>query len=125
MTRGALIKDKNPATIVKGILNCWVLGKGIGPGIPEKFLFDNDSEFNNADVLDLAEKHGIEIHGTTAAHSPFGNSLCEMNLEVVDKMRAKLMADDNTLKPDDALHHALFSKNVVPNNIGFSSFQIV
>jgi hypothetical protein len=86
----------------------WVLGKGIGQGIPEIFVFNSGGEFNNADVLDLAEKHGIEIHGTTSAHSPFGNSLCETNHKVVDKMMAKLMADDKTLKPDDALHDAFF-----------------
>ena len=125
LTRGVIIKDKKPATIVKGIIDCWVLGKGIGPGIPEKFLMDNGGEFNNPDVIDLAEKHGIRMHGTTAAHSPFSNGLCERNHEVVDKMMAKLMADDQTLKPEEALHHALFAKNVEPNNKGFSSFQIV
>ena len=56
LTRGIIIKDKKPSTIVKGVLDCWVLGKGIGPGIPGKFLFDNGGEFNNPEVLDLAEK---------------------------------------------------------------------
>ena len=55
------------------------------------------------------------MHGTTAAHSSFCNGLCEKNHKVVDKRMAKLMADDKTLKPDDALHHALFSKNVELN----------
>ena len=125
LTRGVIIKDKNPSTIVKGILDCWVLGNGIGPGIPGKFLFDNGGEFNNTKVIDLAEKHGIKMHGTTAAHSPFSNGLCEKNHEVVDRMMAKQMADDKSLKPADALNHALFAKNVEPNNKGFSSFQIV
>ena len=125
LTRGVIIKDKNPHTIVKGVLDCWVLGKGIGPGIPGKFLFDNGGEFNNAQVIDLAEKHGIKMHGTTAAHSPFSNGLCEKNHEVVDKSMAKMMADDKSMKPVDALEHALFAKNVEPNNKGFSSFQIV
>ena len=40
-------------------------------------------------------------------------------------MMAKLMADDKSLKAEDALHNALFAKNVEPNNKGFSSFQIV
>ena len=125
LTRGVIIKDKNPSTIVKGVIDCWVLGKGIGPGIPGKFLFDNGGEFNNPEVIDLAEKHGIKMHGTTAAHSPFSNGLCEKNHEVVDRMMAKLMAGDKSLKPADALNHALFAKNVEPNNKGFSSFQIV
>ena len=65
------------------------------------------------------------MHGTTAAHSPFSNGLCEKNHEVVDKSMAKMMADDKSMKPVDALEHALFAKNVEPNNKGFSSFQIV
>ena len=125
LTRAIIIKDKKPATIVKGVLDCWVVGKGIGPGIPGKFLFDNGGEFNNPEVIDLAEKHGIKMHGTTAAHSPFSNGLCEKNHEVCDKMMAKLMADDKTLKPADALNNALFAKNVEPNNKGFSAMQIV
>ena len=125
LTRAVIIKDKKPATIVKGVLDCWVVGKGIGPGIPGKFLFDNGGEFNNPEVIDLAEKHGIKMHGTTAAHSPFSNGLCEKNHEVCDKMMAKLMADDKTLKPADALNNALFAKNVEPNNKGFSAMQIV
>ena len=34
LTRAVIIKDKNPSIIVKGILDCWVLGRGIGPGMP-------------------------------------------------------------------------------------------
>ena len=65
------------------------------------------------------------MHGTTASHSPFSNGLCEKNHELVDKSMAKMMADDETMKPVDALNHALFAKNIEPNNKGFSSFQIV
>ena len=65
------------------------------------------------------------MHGVTAAHSPFSNGLCERNHEVVDRMMSKLMADDSKLKAIDALHQALFAKNIEPNNKGFSSFQIV
>ena len=36
LTRGLFIPNKQPATIVKGIIECWILGKGIGPGTPEK-----------------------------------------------------------------------------------------
>ena len=88
-TRGVILKDKLPKSIVSGILKCWVLGNGIGPGIPEKFLFDNGGEFNNPEVLDLAEKHGMKMHGVTAAHSPFSNGLCEKNHEIVDRMMEK------------------------------------
>ena len=125
LTRAIIIKDKLPKTIVSGILKCWVLGNGIGPGIPDKFLFDNGGEFNNIEVLDLAEKHGMKMHGVTAAHSPFSNGLCEKNHEIVDRMMEKTMADDKAITETDALDNALFAKNIEPNNKGFSPFQIV
>ena len=53
LTRGIIIKNKEPANIVKGILDLWVLGKGIGPGIPDRFIVDNGGEFNNAEFRDL------------------------------------------------------------------------
>ena len=125
LTRAVIIRNKLPKTIVSGILKCWVLGNGIGPGIPEKFLFDNGGEFNNPEVLDLAEKHGIKMHAVTAAHSPFSNGLCEKNHEIVDRMMSKIMADDKDITENEALNHALFAKNIEPNNKGFSPFQIV
>merc|ERR1711954_632482 len=41
LTRGVIIKDKTPQSIIKGILDCWVLGCRIGPGMPAKFIHDN------------------------------------------------------------------------------------
>ena len=38
---------------------------------------------------------------------------------------AKMLAKDKDMKQVDALNHALFAKNVEPNNKGFSSLQIV
>ena len=56
LTRGVLIRDKTPATIVKAIINFWIIGKGLGPGMPGKFLYDNGTEFNNPQMIDLCEK---------------------------------------------------------------------
>ena len=90
LTRAVIIKDKNPSTIIKGILDCWVLGRGIGPGIPQKFLHDNGREFNNPEMVDLAEKFGISLAKVTAANSPFSNGICEKNHQIVDLMMAKI-----------------------------------
>ena len=35
LTRAKVIKNKDPITVVKAILDTWVLGNGIGPGIPD------------------------------------------------------------------------------------------
>ena len=125
LTRGVIIKNKLPKTIVSGIIQCWILGNGIGPGVPGKFLFDNGGEFNNPEVLDLAEKYGMKMHAVTAAHSPYSNGICEKNHEIVDRMMSKIMADDKDISENEALNHALFAKNIEPNNKGFSPFQIV
>ena len=41
LTRGIIIKDKLPKTIIKSVLSCWIFSSGIGPGMPDKFIFDN------------------------------------------------------------------------------------
>ena len=110
---------------MKGILDCWILGWGIGPGMPEKFIYDNGGEFNNSEVLDLAEKYGLSLHNVTASHSPFSNGLCEKNHAVVDVMIAKIKSADPSITDQEALDQALHAKNMEPNNKGFSPFQIV
>ena len=55
LTRGIIIKKKQPETIVKAVLDVWVLGKCTGPGMPEKFFFDNGGEFNTPAVIDLVK----------------------------------------------------------------------
>ena len=61
LTRAKLIYNKEPNTIVKAIIDTWILGNGIGPGIPDRFQFDNGTEFNNSEVIELAEKHGLTL----------------------------------------------------------------
>ena len=125
LSRGVIISNKNPNTIVKGLIDCWILGSGIGPGMPEKFIFDNGGEFNNPQVLELAEKFGLPIHSVTAAYSPFSNGTCERNHAVVDRMILKMMASDPDLNEQKALDYALHARNMATNNKGFSPFQIV
>ena len=125
LTRGIIIRNKQPDTIVKALIDVWILGKGIGPGVPDKLYFDNGGEFNNQAVIDLVEKYGISMHGITAANSPFSNGLCERNHALVDKMMKKIKAGDSSIKDQEALEYALMAKNVEPNNKGYSSYQIV
>ena len=90
MTRAKIIKNKEPATIVKALLDIWILGHGVGPGIPQRFQHDNGREFNNPQMIELFEKHGLTLQpATTAASSPYSNGLCEKNHGIVDLMMAK------------------------------------
>ena len=99
LTRGKIIRNKEPKTIVKALLDVWILGHGIGPGVPRRFQFDNGTEFNNPEIQELCEKFGIKIQpATTAAHSPFSNGTCEKNHGVVDIMMDKLMEGDPSIE---------------------------
>ena len=111
MQRAKIIKNKEPSTIVKTLLDIWVLGHGIGPGIPSRFQYDNSREFNNPEVIELCEKFGIKVQpATTAAASPYSNGLCEKNHTIVDIMMEKLMEGDPSLKESEAVDSALNTK---------------
>ena len=47
LTRAQIIKNKEPMTIVKAVMDIWVLGRGTGPGIPDRFIFDNGKEHSS------------------------------------------------------------------------------
>ena len=119
LTRGLIIKNKEPASIVKGIIDIWILGKGIGPGIPNRFIVDNGGEFNNVEFVDLCEKHGINVQYVKAANSPYSSGICEKNHEVVDRMMEKMLDGDEAVTESEALDYALFAKNCQTNNKGF------
>ena len=124
LTRGVIIKDKLPKTIVKSVHSSWVLGNQIGPGMPEKFLFNNRGEFNNNEMVDLAEKFALPLSAVTAANAPFSNGLCEKNHAIVDSIMAKLLADDLTIKEQEAFDYYLHAKNMATTNEGFSQKKI-
>ncbi len=46
LIRGEVIKDKRPETILNALERAWIIGRGLGPGLPEKYFFsDNGGEF--------------------------------------------------------------------------------
>ena len=46
--KGVYLKDKNPSTIIEGIISSWIIGDGGGPGHPKRgFWSDNGGEFLN------------------------------------------------------------------------------
>jgi hypothetical protein len=62
MIRGQVVKDKLPDTIIDALEKAWVNGRGIGPGMPEKYFFcDNGGEFVNDKMMEMAQRAGI-IH---------------------------------------------------------------
>ena len=102
-----------------------MLGNGVGPGMPRKFLHDNGGEFCNPEFIDLAEKHSISLAAVTAANSPYSNGICERNHAVVDLMMQKIKAGDESMTDQEALNYALHAKNMETSTKGFSPYQIV
>ena len=86
MIRGQVVKDKLPDTIIDALETAWINGRGIGPGMPEKYFFcDNGGEFINDKMMSLAHRAGINIK-KTSSYSPQQNGLNKRNHGVADIM---------------------------------------
>lgn len=125
LTRGKIVKDKKPETIVKAVVDLWILGGGIGPGYPNKgFYSDNGGEFQNENFSELCEKSGLTINFIPAG-SAWSNGVNERNHSINDIIVHKIRSEDPDISLQEALDNALFIKNCEPNSTGFSSHQIV
>ena len=114
------ITNKRPSTIIEGFLRCWCLVYGY----PKAVLTDNGGEFDNADFQSFAQNNDIIVK-TTAAFSPWSNGVVERHNAVLTDMLEKLLADESvSLSKDIVLQHAVFAKNSLANNDGFSPFQV-
>ena len=126
MIRGQVIKDKTPDTIIDALEKAWINGRGIGPGLPEKYFFcDNGGEFINEKVLSLAQRAGITIK-KTASYSPQMNGLNERNHGVADIIVEKLCRESPSITLQAAVDQASWARNSLINaERGFSPFQLV
>lgn len=111
---------KLPRDIVKAFITTWI---DSGFGAPNKVIVDNGGEFDNPEYLDIMEQFNIEVCAT-GAESPWSNGVCERNHAVVDLMVEKMMLEDNNLKVDEALAHAVSAKNALQNHNGFTPIQL-
>ena len=84
--------------------------------MPERFIHDGGGEFNNPQVIDIAEKYGLPLNNITAGYAPYSDGICEQNYVVIDKMMAKLMSTNPTLTEQNALDNALYTHNMENNN---------
>ena len=93
--------------------------------MPDRFIFDNGTEFNNPQMIDLCEKNAINLSAVIPANAPYSNGLCERNHAVVDVIMEKIKADEPNTSDQEALDYALYAKNMQTTRKGFSPFQIV
>ena len=114
-----LIKNKKRETIIKGIMDHWI----IVFGSPKYFLTDNGGEFVNADFIDFAEKFNISLR-TTAAESAWSNGLCERHNGILNNNVNKVL-ENGICSLDVAIAWAVAAKNSLANVYGFSPNMLV
>ena len=90
-------------------------------GSAEKFLSDNGGEFSNKDFMDMCETLGITVK-TTAAESPWSNSLVERHNLVLSEMLDKKI-DETDCDISVAVSWCVSVKNSLHNVHGFSPYQ--
>ena len=123
--KGVFIKDKNPETIVTGIIDTWILGDGFGPGHPSlAFYSDNCGEFLNNTLVNFAAKMNTTIR-MTAADAPWQNGTVERHHATADVIYEKFRNENPNMSHQDALKHAAFAKNCEINQAGFSPLQLI
>ena len=117
-----VLNNKLPETVIKAFDKRWVRE---GPGIPDKGIFaDNGGEFKNPLMKEVAAKYGLSLR-LTAAYSPWSNGKNERNHYTCDVIIDKLMEEDPKLTLDEAVSHAVNSKNMQITRKGFSPRQLM
>ena len=116
---GAVIRNKYPMLVIKGVMQHWVCIYGA----PDVFLSDNGGEFSNEEFRELGERFNINIK-TTAAESPWSNGLVERHNAIMGDMIEKTMVDTKC-SLELALMWCVTAHNTLTNVHGFSPFQLV
>ena len=120
LTKGVFIKSKKPAEVVNAIMLHWVTG---GFGRPASLHTDVGGELTNAEVIEMAEILGCHVT-STAGDSLSMKVLNEKNHHTVDRMYSMIEEDNQDLKPEEILAHALHDKNSLQMVHGFSSYRL-
>lgn len=121
LCKAAVIRDKNPSTIIDKIMTEWV---GSGLGKPARIMSDNGGEYANDEFRSMAENLGL-IVDNTPGRSPWSNGLCERNHAIVDNNVSKIMEDNPKLPLATALAWACDAKNSLSMVHGWSPYQLV
>ena len=125
LIKGKFIKNKNPSTVIEGIIETWIIGGGTGPGHPTKgFWTDNGGEFLNNEMVNFAAAMDIDIK-MTSAEAPWQNGVVERHHASADIIVEKLMKENPSMHPQEAIDHAAFARNSEINKTRFSALQLM
>ena len=115
----AIISSKQKEVIIDKIFKHWIAIFGT----PNLFLSDNGREFNNELFREMGGHLNINIK-TTAAESPWSNSIVEKQNGVIGNMMEKVMSDIGC-SLEVALSWCISAKNLLLNSYGYSPNQLV
>ena len=114
------IKNKQSSTIAEHLVTEWI--KLHGP--PKYLMTDRGTEFNNGELRDLCQFHGIRFT-STASYSPHQNAYVERGHAVADRALERMITADPKLKPEVALCWVIQAVNTLQNVNGLTPFQLV
>ena len=116
----AVIKSKEPEQIVKTFTTKWL------PifGTVNKIISDNGTEFQNANMREVASQLNIELL-STGANAPWQNGTVERNHMTTDSIINAVKRDYPNMSLEVALAWAINAVNSMSSVRGFSPYQLV
>ena len=120
LSAACVANSKDPKHIVDNLVKTWLNVFGA----PVKIYTDNGGEFANKKLVELIENLGIEFKAT-AAESSFSNGINERHHAIIKSILDKIRHDHNKTSVDIVLSYAVFAKNCLVDNLGFSPHQRV
>ena len=120
LSAASVISSKDPNLVINALVKSWLNVFGA----PNKAFTDNGGEFANAKLIELMEHLGIEFKAT-AAESSFSNGINERHHAIIKNILNKIRSDHNDTPVDIILSYAVFAKNCLVDNLGFSPHQRV
>ena len=115
----AIISSKEKEVIIDKIFKHWIAIFGT----PNLFRSDNGGEFNYELFREMGEQLNFNIK-TTAAESPWSNSIVEKQNGVIENMMEKVMPDVGC-SLEVALAWCISAKNALLNSYGYNPNQLV
>lgn len=120
LSAASVIPSKDPNLVINALVKSWLNVFGA----PSKAFTDNGGEFANAKLTELMEHLGIDFKAT-AAESSFSNGINERHHAIVKSILNKIRCDHKDTPIDVILSYAIFAKNCLVDNLGFSPHQRV
>ena len=120
LSAACVVRSKDAKHIIDSLVKTWLNVFGA----PKKIYTDNGGEFANNKLVELVENLGIEFKAT-AAESSFSNGINERHHAIVKSILDKVRHDHKDTSVDIVLSYAIFAKNCLVDNLGFSPHQRV